>query len=296
VKKKLLLMIQIANEKLTVQVAEQGAELQSIRRNDLNLEYLWSGDPAFWGKKSPVLFPIVGGLKQNAYQYKGQTYKLGRHGFAREQLFTVVQQDRQSATFQLADSAASHEVYPFRFKFNVTYRLDGNTLKVTYRVENTDTNVMLFSVGAHPAFKVPLAEGTSYEDYYLSFNKEENAGIWPLSAEGQVELTPVPFLAHTSELPLKKSLFYKDALVFKSLASTAISIRSKKTPHGLTVSYEGFPYMGIWAAKDADFVCIEPWCGIADSVNASGNLEEKEGINQLAPGEVLEKTWTVELF
>ncbi|MFY0255049.1 aldose 1-epimerase family protein [Chitinophaga sp. 30R24] len=289
-------MIQISNEKLTVEVNPQGAELQSIVRKDNNLEYLWSGDPAFWGKKSPVLFPIVGGLKNNTYRYQGQDYTLGRHGFAREQLFTVVAQAKDHVSFRLSDNETTRKVYPFHFDFTIQYLLQDDQLQVTYQVLNRDEKELLFSVGAHPAFKVPLVAGTAYEDYYLYFNKTENAGKWPLSPEGQVLQVPQPLLEHTQELPLKKSLFYEDALVFKHLASTAISIRSNRTPHGLTLAYEGFPYMGIWAAKEADFVCIEPWCGIADSVAATGALEEKEGINRLAPGETFEKTWTVTFF
>jgi galactose mutarotase-like enzyme len=289
-------MIEISNEKLTVVVNPQGAELQSIIRKDTGLEYLWSGDPAFWGKKSPVLFPIVGGLKNNTYRYNDQSYTLGRHGFAREQLFTVAKQGKEHVSLHLSDNKNTLEVYPFHFDFTVQYLLQDDQLQVTYHVKNKDKNTLLFSVGAHPAFKVPLAEGSTYEDYYLYFNKEEVAGIWPLSPGGQIEMAPVPLLEHTHELSLKKSLFYQDALVFKNLASTAISIKSKATPHGLTLAFEGFPYMGIWAAKDADFVCIEPWCGIADNVDATGELEEKEGINRLAAGEVFERTWTVTIF
>ncbi|MEC5143689.1 aldose 1-epimerase family protein [Chitinophaga sp. 212800010-3] len=285
-------MIHISNEKLSVQLNPQGAELQSIIRKDSGLEYLWNGDPAFWAKRSPVLFPIVGGLKDNTYQYNGQQYTLGRHGFAREQLFTVTEQGSEHVRFLMSDNDATRKVYPFRFEFSILYLLQDDQLQVTYQVLNLDEKQLLFSVGAHPAFKLPLIPDTTYEDYYLYFNKEENAGIWPLSAGGQIETAPIPFLDHTHELPLKKSLFYNDALVFKSLESTAISIKSKRTPHSLTLEFEGFPYMGIWAAKDANFVCIEPWCGIADSVNASGLLEDKEGINRLAPNQTFERTWT----
>ncbi|HWV65573.1 aldose 1-epimerase family protein [Chitinophaga sp.] len=289
-------MIKISNEKLTVMVNPQGAELQSIVRNDTGLEYLWSGDPAFWGKKSPVLFPIVGGLKDNTYQYRGDHYTLGRHGFAREQLFAVTEQGMEYVSLRLSDSDTTLKVYPFRFDFTIQYLLQDDQLQVTYQVLNRDDKTLLFSVGAHPAFKLPLVPGTTYEDYYLYFNKEEEAGIWPLSAGGQVETAPVPYLQRTHELPLKKSLFYNDALVFKQLASTAISIKSNHTPHGLTLAFEGFPYMGIWAARDADFVCIEPWCGIADSVDTNGQLEEKEGINRLAPDGLFERTWTATIF
>ncbi|PSL46219.1 galactose mutarotase-like enzyme [Chitinophaga niastensis] len=289
-------MIQISNEKLTIVVKPLGAELQSIVRNDTGLEYLWSGDPAYWGKKSPVLFPVVGGLKDNTYRYNGHSYTLGRHGFAREQEFTVKEQGPEHVTFSLTDNDATRKVYPFRFEFSIQYLLQDDQLQVTYQVENKDDKELLFSVGAHPAFKVPLVPDTTYEDYYLYFNKEEDAGRWPLSGEGQIELAPVPMLQHTHELPLKKSLFYEDALVFKQLSSTAISIRSRLTPHGLTLAFEGFPYMGIWSAKDADFVCIEPWCGIADNVAATGELEEKEGINRLSPGKIFDRTWTATIF
>jgi len=289
-------MIEISNEKLTIAVNPQGAELQSIVRRDTGQEYLWSGDPAFWGKKSPVLFPIVGGLKDNTYRYGGKSYTLGRHGFAREQLFTVTAQGAEHVSLRLSDNKNTLEVYPFHFDFTIQYLLQDDQLQVTYQVKNKDKKIMLFSVGAHPAFKVPLIAGTTYEDYHLYFNKEEKASTWPLSSGGQIETAPVPFLDKTHELPLKKSLFYKDALVFKDLASTAISIRSRSSPHGLTLAFEGFPYMGIWAAKDADFVCIEPWCGIADSVTATGELEEKEGINRLASGKVFERTWTATIF
>lgn len=289
-------MIQISNEKLTVQVSPQGAELQSIARNDTGLEYLWSGDPAFWGKKSPVLFPIVGGLKDNTYQYRGDHYTLGRHGFAREQLFAVTEQGAEHVSLRLSDSDATRKVYPFRFDFTIQYLLQDDQLQVTYQVLNRDDKTLLFSVGGHPAFKLPLVPDTAYEDYYLYFNKEENAGKWPLSAAGLIERTTQPLLEQTQTLPLKRSLFYQDALVFKHLASDTVTLKSDRTPHGLTFHFKGFPYLGIWAAKNADFVCIEPWCGIADHVDASGRLEEKEGIIELAPDGEFERAWSVELF
>jgi galactose mutarotase-like enzyme len=178
----------------------------------------------------------------------------------------------------------------------VNYSLQENKLLVTFIVENTGSENLLFSVGAHPAFAVPLVEGTEYEDYYLKFNQIEDAGRWPLSSEGLVETSPTPLLKNENQLPLKKELFYKDAIVFKHLKSTAISIVSNKTPHGVRVDFTGFPYTGIWATKNADFVCIEPWCRIADSVNASGNLEEKEGINTLEPKGRFEIGYSIEVF
>jgi galactose mutarotase-like enzyme len=289
-------MLQLSNDHLSVTIAEKGAELQSLTRKDPGLEYLWSGDPVFWGKKSPVLFPVVGGLKNNSYTYKGQTYTLGRHGFARDMEFSVAEQTAASARFLLTDSADTMKVYPFPFNFEVVYELKDSRLTVTYRVRNTGREDMFFSVGAHPAFRVPLTQGSAYEDYYLQFNREETAGKWPLSPEGLIERSTRPLLDHTNRLPLKKSLFYADALVLKHLASDVVTLKSDATPHGLEFHYKGFPYLGIWAARDADFVCIEPWCGIADHVDASGQLENKEGINQLQPGGLFERSWHVVLF
>jgi galactose mutarotase-like enzyme len=288
-------MIRISNETLTVAIAEKGAELQSIIRNDNSLEYMWSGDPAFWGKKSPVLFPIVGGLKNNTYRYNGHEYTLGRHGFARDMNFVVAEQGPDNVLFSLVASEDTLQVYPFQFIFSVRYVLEGNKLSVTYHVKNTGGELMYFSVGAHPAFRVPLADGTRFTDYYLEFNKLENAGRWPLSAGGQIETAAAPLLENTNKLPLHKPLFYEDALVFKHLQSDNITIKSDLTAYSISVQFDGFPYMGIWSAKDADFVCIEPWCGIADSVNASGELSEKEGINVLHPGQLFDRTWSVTL-
>ncbi len=289
-------MLEISNDYLQVRFSAQGAELQSIIRKDNQLEYLWSGDPAFWGKKSPVLFPIVGGLKNNTYRYKGREYQLGRHGFARDMPFTVTLHTATSINFSLRDSAETLRVYPFPFNLNIRYTVQDATLLVNYEVQNMGDDAMYFSIGAHPAFRVPLEQGTTFSDYALHFSEAETAGVWPLSAGGQIETAPLPYLEQTKQLPLKKSLFYKDALVFKHLASTAIAIRSDQTAHGVEVSFPGFPYMGIWSAKDADFVCIEPWCGIADAVNASGELTEKEGILELAPDGLFQKQWSAVFF
>lgn len=289
-------MHSISNQIMSITVANKGAELQSIFHKQHNAEYLWSGNPAFWAKKSPVLFPIVGGLKNNRYRYKGKDYQLGRHGFARDTDFELAEETNNSLTFSLKSNEQTKASYPFDFVFNVKYALQENKLEITFIVENSGSDNLLFSVGGHPAFAVPLVKGTQYEDYYLQFSQTEDAARWPLSAEGLIETTAIPLLKNENRLPLQKELFYKDALVFKHVKSGAISVLSDKTPHGIKVSFSNFPYMGIWAAKDADFVCIEPWCGIADSVNASGNLEEKEGIHTLAPEGRFEIGYEIEAF
>ncbi|MGZ5247054.1 MAG: aldose 1-epimerase family protein [Flavitalea sp.] len=286
-------MVRIENETLTILINEMGAELTSVTGRKAEIEYMWSGDPTFWGKHSPVLFPIVGTLKDNTYRYKGKEYKLPRHGFAREKKFTV---SEDGSTFSLSSDEETRKVYPFDFLLNIQYVLNENRLTVNYLVENKGETDMYFSLGAHPAFAVPIGKTGNYEDHFLEFNKEENADKWPITKEGLISSTPEPFLNNQKFIPLTKSLFEKDALVLKGLKSDCVSIRSNKDDNGIDFHFEGFPYFGIWAAKDADFVCLEPWCGIADSETHNQDLETKEGINKLVMGEKFSRSWSIKVF
>jgi galactose mutarotase-like enzyme len=155
---------------------------------------------------------------------------------------------------------------------------------------------MYFSVGGHPAFRVPLAVGTDYTDYYLEFDQEEDAPRWPISKDGLIERESLPLLEHQKMIKLTRELFAKDALVLKGLRSSGVSLRSARTERGLRMEFPGFPFLGVWAASGADFVCIEPWCGIADSVATDQQWTGKEGINRLEAGENFERTWTLTLF
>lgn len=289
-------MIYLENAFIKAGFVEKGAELQSLVNKETGVEYMWSGDPTYWGKHSPVLFPIVGGLKNNQYTYGGNTYSLGRHGFARDTVFTVLEKTATSISFGISDTEDSLKKYPFHFQFIVQYTINNSELIIKYIVKNTGKEKMYFSVGAHPAFSVPLDKKLQFEDYSLKFEKKETASIYPLDDNGQTKLDAVAFLKDSDELPLQKSLFYKDALVFKELASDTITIHTSKDAHGITVEFKEFPYMGIWSAKDADFVCIEPWDGIADNEAVSGELEDKEGIKKLDVAQVYESSWSISIF
>jgi galactose mutarotase-like enzyme len=286
----------IQNDLLRVNILSKGAELDSIYHKTHQLEYLWSGDPLFWGKKSPVLFPIIGTLKDNTYHYKGKNYQLSRHGFARERTFEAIKHSETQIEFLLKSDAETLKVYPFKFEFSVIYQLNEANLSVTYRIKNKSKRVLYASVGAHPAFKVPLQAGLQYNDYFLEFSEKENAGRYPINSEGLIKTPANPCLLNTQRLPLTKALFHQDALVFKELRSTQVSLRSESSPHGLRMRYEGFPFFGIWAATNADFVCLEPWCGIADSEETNQDFTKKEGILKVGVGKKMEKTWKVEFF
>ncbi|HCL83104.1 MAG TPA: aldose epimerase, partial [Chitinophagaceae bacterium] len=273
-------MFILENEVLKVTVSPKGAELQSIVNTVFGMEYLWNGDPAFWAKRSPVLFPIIGSLKNNTYYYKGRLYQLPRHGFARDMEFVVEKQSPGEITLLLCSNAETKKNYPFDFEFRIRYRVLGDELSTEYLVTNTGNELLLFSVGGHPAFRLPLTPDTRFADYYLRFEESENLARWPISPEGLIRERPLTVLEDSNRLNLQKSLFYQDALVFKYPASSEISLLSGKTSHGIRFHMGEFPFLGIWSAKEADFICLEPWCGIADSVNSDQQLEHKEGIEK----------------
>jgi len=313
-------MFFIENQQLKISIHPKGAELQGLYHKGHQLDYLWNGDAAFWGKHSPLLFPIVGTLKDNLYYYQGKAFSLPRHGFARDRVFEAESQAADSITFLLRSDESTRAVYPFDFELRVIYRLTAEGMSTTYQVKNpadrsaggaqsAGTGVgqsqagsgngqspLYFSVGGHPAFRVPVVPDTPYSDYYLEFDKAETLPRWPISKDGLIEREPQPLLQDTRTLPLTKDLFARDALVFKHPVSSGVALRSARTERGLRMDFPGFPYLGIWAAPNADFVCIEPWCGIADPVESDQQLVNKEGINRLEPGGVFEKTWTLTFF
>ncbi|MEI7583365.1 aldose 1-epimerase family protein [Runella sp.] len=288
-------MITLQNADIQATINPKGAELTSLVLLASQLEFMWEGNPEFWSKHSPVLFPIVGGLKDNTYYYNDQAYQLPRHGFAREKTFVVEEQQSDSVTFLLAHDESTLAVYPFEFTFRIRYTLVDNQLQVSYLVENSSNTPLWFSVGGHPAFKVPLVEGAAYNDYLLSFNQVEDWARWPLTPEGLIEKVPVLLVEQSTDILLSKELFYEDALVFKNYRSDSVVLHTPKSAHSLRFDFLDFPYLGIWASKNADFVCIEPWCGIADSVDHTQDITQKEGIIELAANEQFERTWKVTL-
>lgn len=286
----------LENNYLRVGINEKGAELRSVESIKTNLQYMWSGDPAFWGKISPILFPIVGTLRDDTFFYRGRSYSLTRHGFARDMIFEVKDQKDEEASFLLSSNEALREKFPFDFKLEVKYSIDGDQLIVGYHVQTTDDEPLYFSIGAHPAFKVPLVDRSAFEDHYLEFEVVENAERWPINDHGLIKNQSIPFLSKALTIRLRHELFAEDALVFKDIQSKKIYLRSEKHDHGLEFSFEGFPFLGIWSAPNADFVCIEPWCGIADSESHNQQLVNKEGIIKLFRGSVWTRTWKVRFY
>jgi len=288
-------MITLENDYIKVSLAAKGAELQGLFSKETQLEYLWNANPKYWAKHSPVLFPIVGSLKNNSFNYQGKSYELPRHGFARDHVFNFEKISETEAVFTLTQNEDTLKVYPFYFELKLWYRLVDRKLNLTYEVINTGTEELLFSIGAHPAFAVPNTPNSVYEDYYLAFNTDERLTFWKLE-DGLVADETEAIELGSHKLNLKHELFYNDALVFKTLQSNCISLLNTKNDYGLHFHFEDFPFFGIWAATDAPFICLEPWCGVADGVHHDQELIHKEGIIKLDAGEGWSRFWEVECF
>jgi galactose mutarotase-like enzyme len=288
--------VKIENNSLLVKIHNKGAEVFSVRNKTNRLEYFWNGDPEFWARTSPVLFPIVGTLKENAFLYDGRKYSLNRHGFARDMLFSVEEVGKDHAVFVVGDNEKTLVHFPFHFQLRLKYALEDDTLNVTYEVTNRGMESMYFSIGGHPAFKTPLIETSRYEDYYLQFDSNEDKDQWPLTADGLVEKVPLPLILDSNILKLTRELFYQDAIVFKHLKSQSVSLKCKAHDYGVDLYFGEFPYLGVWAARNADFVCIEPWCGVADSVSHNQELVTKEGIESVPAGESWSRAWRARFY
>ncbi len=288
-------MIQIENNQCKATFLTKGAELKSLIDTKSGKEWMWQADPAFWGKTSPILFPIVGALKDNTYYYEGKSYTLPRHGFARDMNFDIREQAGDRVVFGLTSSGETLKLFPFDFDLEVEYILEGAALRAEYRVKNiSETEQMWFSLGTHPAFAIEVNDRKTFDDYQLFFSKDEILHLHPL----QNNL----LLKTTEDLPLEKgslslsySLFDNDALVMTDMKSESLVLSNSKDLQKLTFSFTNFPYFGIWSAKNANFVCLEPWAGIADFDDHNGELTQKFGIMQLAPKASWKAGWKAEM-
>ncbi|KOS05490.1 aldose epimerase [Flavobacterium akiainvivens] len=280
--------ITLSNGILTATINPKGAELNSLKNN--NTEYIWEGNAKYWGKHSPVLFPIVGTLKNNSYLYNGQPYALSRHGFARDNVFTVKGQNENSVTFSLSSNEETKKVYPFDFELQLVYTLNQKSLEIKYNVINKGAEPLPFSIGAHPAFALP----GNFESYSLVFEKEEPLASTQLEND-LIGNTSIEIATNGNVLPLNYGLFANDALIFKTLTSNAITIAKDNEPV-LKVNFTDFPHLGIWTKEDAPFICIEPWQGYSDATNSNGIFKEKEGIIILPENETFTAAFTIEIL
>ena len=284
----------LSNDLLTVTIDTFGAELQEIANNRTGWQYLWHGDKAFWGRRSPVLFPIVGSVWDGCYRMDGNEFRLGQHGFARDREFEIMTDTPDDeAWFSLESDDSTLALYPRRFRLEIGYRLQEARLTVMWRVINLDDKEMCFQIGAHPAFNYPDFNAADDVHGYFSFDSRtlEKQVIEEKGCVGSATETVV--LDDDAMLPVVNDTFCNDAIVLGDNQVHRVSMLDKNRAPYISVLFQA-PLVGLWSpSAKAPFVCIEPWWGRCDRVGFSGDFSDRDYVNKIAPGETFSASYMV---
>jgi galactose mutarotase-like enzyme len=277
--------VSLSSGDLSAEINPLGAQLSTLR-DRTGRDLLWDGEPSVWTGRAPLLFPIVGTLAGGSYRLGSKIYHLPRHGFARGKPFAIMETTSASAAFRLKADEASLQIYPFHFELDVQFTLDGPTLSVTTYVRNAGAEDMPASVGYHPAFRWPLPFGRARSSHFIEFASDEPAPIRRLDADGLLSPERYPTPISRRRLVLEDSLFQNDVIIFDEIRSRSVTYGADDGPR-LRVSYPDAPYLGLWTKPRANFICIEPWHGVADPAGFSGDFKAKTGVFMVAPGAAL---------
>ncbi|WP_282135639.1 aldose 1-epimerase family protein [Seonamhaeicola maritimus] len=290
-------MYTLENNKLKITVKKIGAELCKITSVKHNTDFMWDGNPNIWSGYAPNLFPIIGALKDDSYFFENKVFKLPKHGFVRHNRdINLNKQTKDCLVFKLIHNEELLKSYPFKFEFYISYKLIDNTIEVLHTIKNIDDNPIYFSLGGHPAFKCPVFENEKYDDYTLEFSEVENSKTHMVNTQNGLIISKTkPIFNNTNKLPLTHDLFNEDALIFKDLKSRKVALKSNLNGEILSFRYPDFNYLGIWAKPNGDYVCIEPWLGIADNENTNQDFKTKEGIIKLDAYKTFKATYSIEI-
>ncbi len=286
-------MITLENNQLKIEIALKGAELKNVLDKVSNFEFMWQANDASWGRTAPILFPVVGKPFNNELLIDDNVYAMPQHGFARDMDFKVIEKSNTKVVFSLFSNAETRKIFPFDFELQLSYSLIENAIEFGYEVKNMGGEKMYFSIGAHPGFNLPSKKMT---DYFLEFEYHENAQRYLLE-DGLLNGQSEPILENQNKIHLDKNLFDKDAIVLKNINSKKMTLASTISPFKVEMSWNNFPYFGVWSKKGCEeFICLEPWCGIAGSTDGQTNIENKEGINELSSNEIFERKYFISFY
>ena len=285
----------LENEVLRVEIDSYGAELKSVKGKENDMEYMWQGDPTYWNRTSPILFPFVGSLKNKSYSYEGTIYPMNQHGFARDIEFELLSKTETAIWFKLVSNEETMKNYPFSFVLNIGYELTGNEVKVLWEVYNNSTEkTMHFSIGAHPGFNCPVHGDDTKTGYKLFFG-----GVDEIHHYGNSLVTG---LCYDEEcvLPLENhratitSDFFDRCTYIVNGQTGEVGIEDANGDRYITVLFD-MPLFAIWSPekKNAPFLCIEPWCGRCDREDFEGSLEERTFNNSLEAGDTFKNSYTM---
>jgi galactose mutarotase-like enzyme len=283
---------QLNNGSISVEIASHGAELKSLK-DKAGREYMWCADPAFWGRTSPVLFPIVGKLNGGKYIWQGKEYEMGGHGFARDSEFVMTAQTETEIWFALCDSDETRAMYPFAFRLEIGYRLRDNSVEVLWRVHNTGEETMYFSIGGHPAFNTPLEGKGCQTDCFLEFDRKDSMLKTGFDENGRIIDKRVLVTLENGRLAVHENSFKYDAIILEDHQIKHVALCQPDGSRYVSVDFD-MPAVGVWSPRpDAPFICLEPWCGLADKRDFCGRFEERPYTNRLAAGETFEQGYTI---
>lgn len=283
----------LQNDNLIVESTNHGAELTRIYSKKFDKDILWNGDNRFWGRRSPILFPIVGKLKDDQTTIENNTYSMGQHGFARDMNFEVVNSGSNFISYKLISNEKTKQYYPYSFELVVKYTLNDTSINVEWSVSNADSKDIYFSIGAHPAFNI---DRNNLSDYYLEFKHRESVDKIDLDGPFASNRTSI---SNLTKVHLNAELFENDALIYTNIDE--ISIKSNKQIYSVSLTFKDFPLVGIWTPyyKEsntvAPFLCIEPWYGLADDINTDGNYINKHYINKLSVNECFKASYDISI-
>ena len=283
----------LENDKIRIEIDSHGAELKSLVKKETGAEYMWCADAKYWGRTSPVLFPVVGNVSGKQYRTKGKTFDMGQHGFARDMEFTLESQTDNEIWFVLRSNEETLAKYPYEFVLKLGYRLDGAKVEVLWHVENPSEEELPFAIGGHPAFYCPVTSGGKQSDCYIQF---DIAGSLKCSTiDGYLVGDRVDtYELEDGMLRIDEHLFDNDALIIEKQNIKKVSLCDPKKQAFLTIEMDA-PLFGIWRPADpgAPFVCIEPWYGRSDRIGYTGELRDREYENVLAAGENWDAGYTI---
>lgn len=291
------MIVTIQSAQLCVDIDTLGAQLSSIRTHD-GTEYLWQGNPEIWGRRAPMLFPVIGRLKESTYQLDGKDYTISPHGFARDMEFQIVDQRAHQLTLQISDTPQTQMVYPFSFTLTVTYCVEGNTLTKSHEICNTSDREMLYELGAHDGFRVPIQGEATMADYSIRLPGLDSVCLYGLDERVMITPKGEPVPLNHSALPLTPATFGLDTMILDAPSQGQAILCDGQGQPRVTLTFPDFPYLGIWTPEkpfDTGFVCIEPWSALPDATFVGRALGDKAGIRALAPGqrEILRYTTTI---
>ncbi len=287
----------LENEFLSIQVNDEGAQLWSVKSKKTGVEYLWQGDPAYWQGRAYNLFPFIGRMPENIFNYQGATYPTRAHGLARYFVFEKETQTENSITFLFTDNEETRKEYPFAFRFRVTFLLDGANLTTKYEAENPSDKELLCAFGGHPGINIPFGAG-SFEEYYLDFEQQTNVVRHLLDASDRfmANKTEPYHLSEGVKLPLRHELFDHDAIILEG-TSGVVSIKSDKEKRFVRLRYQDYQFIGFWhiGKKDAPYVCLEPWSALPGIEGQIVDLETKPYLTRIPAHDKKDISFTLEI-